>query len=221
MLDRGRHKLELMSEVYLVGVAGRSGSGKSELAYYLAARLGGTVLSLDHYYRDLALLPFEERARQNFDHPDSIDFDLVESQLAQLKEGAAVWRPDYDFATHTRRAARRRVQPGALLLVDGIFALHPRLLRLYDTRVYVDLEEAACLERRLARDTRERGRTEESVRAQWRETVEPMSRAYVLPCRDSADVVVRGDWPLARSAAAVAAHLAARREARMMETARG
>ncbi len=210
-----------MREIYLIGVAGRSGSGKSELAYYLAARLGGTVLSLDHYYHDLAHLPFEERARQNFDHPDSIDFDLAERQLAQLKEGAAVWRPDYDFATHTRRTARHRIQPRALLLVDGIFALHPRLLGLYDTRVYVDLEEAACLERRLARDTRERGRTEESVRSQWRETVEPMSRAFVLPCRDRADVVVRGDWPLARSAAAVAAHLAARREARLMETARG
>ncbi len=190
----------------MIGVAGPSGSGKSEAARAVSSRVESLVLALDHYYRDLSYLPVEERARQNFDHPDSLDWPLIEQQLATLKRGEAILRPDYDFATHTRGAGAVRVTPAPVVLVDGIFALDERIRGLYDTRVYVDLEDARCLERRIARDVRERGRTRDSVIKQYTATVRPMCERYVMPAREYADVVIRGDWPLAESAARILEH---------------
>ncbi|MFN0171659.1 MAG: hypothetical protein ACKV22_35025 [Bryobacteraceae bacterium] len=130
-----------MPAVHMIGVAGPSGSGKSEAARAVSARVESLVLALDHYYRDLSHLPFEERTRQNFDHPDSLDWPLIERQLAALKRGEAILRPDYDFATHTRRARPVAVAPAPVVLVDGIFALYEPIRPLYDTRVFVDLED--------------------------------------------------------------------------------
>lgn len=195
-----------MQAVCMIGIAGPSGSGKSEAARAVCARVPSLVLALDHYYLDLSHLPFDERCHQNFDHPESLDWPLIERQLAALKRGESIDRPDYDFATHTRRARRIAVAPASFVLVDGIFALHERVRSLYDTRVFVDLEDEVCLERRIARDVRERGRTRESVIQQYDTTVRPMCQRYVLPSRAFADVVIRGDWPLDRSASEILAH---------------
>jgi uridine kinase len=192
----------------LIGIAGPSGSGKTLLARAVAARTGATVLALDHYYRDLSHLPLAERERVNFDEPAALDWALAVEQVAALRRGLAIERPEYDFTTHTRRAVTARVEPGPAVVVDGIFALHSEAMRaLFDLRVFVELEDAVCLERRLERDLRERDRTRESVLQQYAETVRPMAERWVLPTRAHADVVVRGDADLEESARAVLARL--------------
>lgn len=190
----------------LIGIAGPSGSGKTLLAVALARRTGGTVHPLDHYYRDLSHLAAQERERCNFDDPAALDWDLIIRHLAALKRGDPVERPRYDFATHTRKTETELVRPGAVVIVEGIFALYREDAReLYDVRVYVELEDEACLARRLERDMRERGRTKESVLRQYEETVRPMGERYILPARAYADVVVRGDADVEESAQAVLA----------------
>jgi uridine kinase len=188
----------------LIGIGGPSGSGKTLLAEALAGKTDGTVHSLDHYYRDLSQLPAEQRERWNFDDPASLDWDLVVAQLAALKSGETIERPRYNFATHTREAGSEAVRPGAVVIVEGIFALHHEAVRaLYDTRVFVELEDEVCFARRLERDMLARGRTRESVVRQYEETVRPMCERYILPARAYADVVVRGDGDLAESVRAV------------------
>lgn len=184
----------------MIGIAGCSGAGKTCLATRLAGLLGGEVLSLDHYYADLAHLPLSQRERTNFDHPDSLDWVLAESQLEALSRGEAIDQPRYDFPSHTRESRTVRAEPSPVMVVDGIFALYSeRIRRLYTIAIFVDLEETVCLERRLARDVMERGRTPESVLRQYQETVSPMAKQFVLPTRQFADVIVRGCDPLEES----------------------
>ena len=192
----------------MIGIAGPSCSGKSELARRLAQQLSAPVMSLDSYYIDLAHLPLEERARTNFDDPASLDEEVLTRQLRQLAAGEAIARPVYDFARHTRSAEVERVEPARFVVVEGLFTLHwPAVRALLDTKVYIDVQDAVCLERRLERDVRERGRTPESVRAQYATTVRPMAERYIHPTRRYAEVVVSGVAPLEISAAAVLAHI--------------
>jgi uridine kinase len=184
----------------LLGIAGCSGSGKTTLAHELARAFGGIHFPLDNYYLDLAHLPPEERARQNFDDPALIESPLLAAHVASLARGQAIERPLYDFATHTRIPGRTEtIQPAPLLVVEGLFALvYPELLPLYQMRVYVETPEEVCFERRLRRDVAERGRTEESVRRQYRETVHPAALAWVRPSAAHADLILDGaedlDW---------------------------
>lgn len=184
----------------ILGVAGCSGSGKTTLAEELARELEGTHFHLDHYYLDLSHLSYEERCRQNFDHPGLIESHLLIDQVGQLAQGNAIYHPQYDFAQHTRIAgAAKRLEADHLLIIDGIFALHFEGLRaLYDFGVYVDAPDDICYQRRLARDTRERGRTKESVAEHYAATVRPMAEKYVRPSAKFADLVVDGteslDW---------------------------
>lgn len=184
----------------ILGVAGCSGSGKTTLAEELARELEGTHFHLDHYYRDLSHLSYEDRCKQNFDHPDILESNLLIEHIGQLAQGNAIYHPQYDFAQHTRVAgAATRLEVDHLLIIDGIFALHFEGLRaLYDFSVYVDAPDEVCYERRLRRDVRERGRTEESVAAHYAATVRPMAEKYVRPSARYADLVVDGteslDW---------------------------
>lgn len=199
---------------YLIGVAGPSGAGKSELARSVAARLAAPIVALDSYYRDLAHLPLEERARSNFDVPEALDGALLAEQLARLAEGREIAKPVYDFAQHIRAAEVEYVQPAEFVLIEGLFTLHfEEVRRLLGTKVYVDAPDEVCFERRLARDVRERGRTPESVARQYRETVRPMAERYILPTRQYADVVVSGADNLEAATAAVIRHIARRRGA--------
>ncbi len=193
----------------VIGIAGASGSGKTTLARELARELGGFHFPLDNYYRDLSHLAMEERARQNFDDPAVIESDLLAAHVAGLARGETINRPVYDFSTHTRMADRTEaVRATGFLLVEGLFALHyPELLPLYHLRIYVDAPDAVCFERRLLRDTQERGRSPESVRAQYAATVRPASEAYVRPSAANADLVVDGtaalDWKVEQVRAAL------------------
>lgn len=189
-----------MSRALVIGIGGCSGSGKTTLARELARELNGFHFQMDHYYRDLSHLSYEERCAQNFDDPDLIESDLLVEQLGQLASGEPIEQPRYDFATHTRRAGvRERIEPAACVVVDGIFALHFAGLRaLYDLSVYVEAPDDVCYARRLARDVKERGRTEASVAQHYAATVRPMAEKYVRPAAAHAMVMVRGteslDW---------------------------
>lgn len=189
-----------MSSPVIICVAGCSGSGKTTLAEELAREMEGMHFHLDHYYRDLSHLTYEERCRQNFDHPDIIESDLLIAHVSRLASGHAIRQPQYDFANHTRfTGVDKHFEAHRLLIVDGIFALHYEGLRaLYDLSIYVDTPDDVCYQRRLARDIRERGRTAESVARHYAETVRPMAEQYVRPSAAYADVVVKGteslDW---------------------------
>lgn len=186
----------------VLGVGGCSGSGKTTLARELADQLEATLFPLDFYYRDLAHLSAAQRNAYNFDHPDSLEYDLIVDHVQDLRDGRAIDRPTYDFSTHSRvPGVTEHMEPRGFLIVEGILALHYKeLLPLYDCTVYVDAPHDVCLMRRVYRDTRERGRTEASVREQFEAHARPMADTYVLPSRDAADITVSGtealDWSI-------------------------
>jgi len=192
-----RNALQPVSPV-VVGISGCSGAGKTALAVRLARRLNGTHFALDNYYRELAHMPLEERARQNYDDPGLIEIPLLAAQVAALARGETIERPCYDFATHTRVPGRTEtVRAGGFLLVEGLFTLHyAELLPLYHLRIYVETPDEFCFERRLKRDTEERGRTAESVRGQYEATVRPASLAYVRPSAAHAGLILDGTGSL-------------------------
>jgi uridine kinase len=178
----------------MMAVAGASGSGKTTLAVELARTLGGLHFSLDTYYRDLGHLPMEERALQNFDDPAMIDVSLLALHISALAQGHEIERPLYSFAEYTRaRGKTETIQPGALVVVEGLFALYfPELRPYFQFSVYLDTPDDVCFARRLKRDVEERGREPESVRRQYNATVRPCSLAFVRPLIDFADLVVEG-----------------------------
>ncbi|MCI0475267.1 MAG: uridine kinase, partial [Anaerolineales bacterium] len=161
----------------LIGVAGGSGSGKTTVSHSILDRVGRDCIAYlqhDAYYRDRSALPLVERARINYDHPDSLETDLLIEQLKVLRAGNAVNVPLYDFAQHVRRIETRRVESRAVILVEGILIFADRALRdLFDIKIFVDTDSDLRVLRRLQRDVAERGRTVESVIAQYLETVRP------------------------------------------------
>lgn len=200
----------------LIAIAGASGSGKSTLAQSIAASLGSdcAFVSLDSYYHPLDHLPFPERERSNFDHPDALDWDLLIQHLTGLASGSPVEEPVYDFSRHTRAMQTRLVRPTRFLILEGILALHHASVRaLCGLKVYVEAPDDCCLQRRMARDIAERGRTPESVERQYEETVRPMAAQFVWPSRQWADLVVTGTSCLTESQDAVLALLPLRQRA--------
>jgi uridine kinase len=201
---------------YLIGVAGLSGSGKTALARQLAPRLdsGCEVITLDSYYHAQHHLSIDKRASLNFDHPDALDWPLLMRHLEQLHAGQAIEEPHYLFEHHTRAAHTRHVAPQPFLILEGILTLHrAEICALLDLKVYVTTRPEECLRRRLERDIAERGRTRESVVERYQKTVWPMALKFVLPSRESADLVVSGEEPLDESIAAVLRTLEAARSA--------
>ena len=196
----------------MVGVVGGSGAGKTTLVRGLVDRLGSdaSVLWFDEYYHDLVHLDPAERAVVNFDHPDSLDVDLLVAHMAALLAGRPAEVPVYDFSTHTRTGRTRLVQPGPVVVVDGILVLaFPAIRERLDVSVFVEAPAEVRLTRRLDRDVRERGRTPESVRAQFAATVAPMHEAFVSPCRAFADLVLDGQGDLSENLDLILDRLAA------------
>ncbi len=188
----------------VLGIAGCSGSGKTTLAAELARTLDGIHFPIDNYYRDLAHLTFAERVRQNFDDPDLIEAPLLAVHVAAMRRGEAIERPVYDFPTYTRvQGVTETVYPAPFVIVEGLFTLvYPELLPLYHLRVYVDTPDNVCFDRRLRRDVDQRGRTPESVRQQYEETVRPAALSCIRPSARNADLIVDGagslDWKVER-----------------------
>ena len=198
-------QLTLPSKPILIGIAGCSGSGKTTLAQELARQLDATLFPLDLYYRDLSQFPLDmrdKRDKRNFDHPDSLESELIIEHVRDLAAGKTIQRPIYDFSTHSRIAgAFEPVSPSKFVLVEGILALHyAELHPLFDFSVYVDAPNEICLKRRIYRDMRERGRTKESVIAQFEATARPMADLYVVPSQHRASMIVAGtenlDWSI-------------------------
>lgn len=194
---------------YLIGIAGPSGAGKSYLAEHVANELGGAaIFRLDSYYHDLGHLSLVQRAHQNFDSPDSLDSALLTENLRDLSKGQSIEKPLYDFTVHSRKKETERVEPQPYIIVEGLFALYwEEVRKLEGTKVYVDLRDATCLERRIDRDIRERGRTRESVLEQYSTTVLPMAKQFVYPSRGYADIVVCGDDDIQHEVGLVLDHI--------------
>nr|WP_318750790.1 uridine kinase [Thermaerobacter composti] len=177
----------------VIGIAGGTGSGKSTLVRQIVQHLPGrvAVLPQDAYYLDRRDLPFEERARLNYDHPMAFDTPLLVRHLRSLKQGKAVHRPVYDFTQHLRARHTVRVEPRDVIVVEGILVLAEEALRrLLDIKIFVDTDADVRILRRLVRDIERRGRTLDSVIRQYLETVKPMHEQFVEPSKRYADLII-------------------------------
>ncbi|HET9702418.1 MAG TPA: uridine kinase [Vicinamibacterales bacterium] len=180
--------------LFVIGVAGGSGSGKTTVVRRIVDSLGSehvTLLDHDRYYRDRNDLRLEERASLNYDHPDSLETDLLVRHVRELRAGRAVQVPRYDFTRHARLPETETCQPRRALIVEGILVFTDAALReLMDLKVFVDTDSDTRFIRRLQRDVAERGRTMESVIDQYQSTVKPMHLEFVEPSKRYADVII-------------------------------
>ena len=181
----------------IIGIAGGSGAGKTTFSTKIREALGSghcQFISQDNYYIDQSHMFTEDGGAVNFDDPGALEFSLLETHLQTLSLGQPVEIPVYDFSTHTRSAETLSVSPAKVILVDGTLILsQPAAISLFDIRIFIDIAEDIRFERRLGRDTRERGRTAEGVKAQWDKQVKPMHDQYVQPCALGADYLICDD----------------------------
>jgi uridine kinase len=179
---------------FVIGVAGGSGSGKTTVVRRIRESLGDDQVSLlehDKYYRDRSDLPFEERTALNYDHPDSLETDLLVQHVEQLRAGDSVDVPVYDFARYERKEETTRVPARRAIIVEGILIFaDPELRRSMDVKVFVDADDDTRFIRRLQRDISERGRTVQSVIDQYLGTVKPMHLEFVEPSKRYADIII-------------------------------
>jgi len=176
-----------------IGISGGSGSGKTTIAESVVDRLDGQVALLQHdaYYRHMPEISFEERTKVNYDHPNSLETELLVTHLTMLRSGIAIEKPIYDFAQHLRSADVVKVDPGRVIVVEGILVLsEPELRSELDLKIFVDTDPDLRLARRLERDIAERGRTVESVIQQYFSTVRPMHLEFVEPSKRYADLII-------------------------------
>jgi len=178
----------------VLGIAGGSGSGKSTIARSILENLPvGTsvLLQQDHYYRPQTHLPPEEREKVNYDHPDSLELDLLTTHLDALRAGQSILRPTYDFTVHDRVKDGVPVAPASIIIVEGILVLaDDRLRSRFEVKLFVDTDPDIRVMRRIRRDLEHRGRTFAQVRQQYYETVRPMHLAFVEPSKRFADIVI-------------------------------
>jgi len=178
----------------LIGIAGGSGSGKTLVSKRIVEDLGSDrviIIQQDSYYKDLSHLPLEERAKRNFDHPESIDTEMLIEQMNGLLHGKCIDQPIYDFAVHAHKPEPRRIGPHSIIVLEGILILDdPRLREMLDIKVYVDTDSDVRLLRRLRRDVKERGRSVESVLEQYEKSVRPMHLQFVEPTKRYADIII-------------------------------
>jgi len=178
----------------IIAICGGTGSGKTTIARAIVDAVGRenvVLVEQDSYYRNLADMPLDERHQANFDHPDSIDSDMLVNHLIRLKQGLVVEMPLYDFKSHTRSDEIEIIRPKQVVIVEGILIFaEPRVLDLLDMRVYVDTPDDIRFIRRLRRDIAERGRTVDSVIDQYYRTVRPMHFEFVEPSKRHADIII-------------------------------
>ena len=182
----------------ILGICGGTGSGKTTVAERLAQALGpdqALLLAQDAYYKDSGHLSLEERSRQNYDHPDAVDFELLTRHVEALRKHQPVQQPSYDFSAHVRREETTCVDPRTVVIVEGILIFQDSRLRsLFDLKIFVDTDADVRFIRRLRRDIRERGRSLDSVVQQYLDTVRPMHQEFVEPCRRFAEHRHSGRW---------------------------
>ena len=182
-----------MTDVMVIGIAGGSGSGKTTLAKEIERRLGQRVIMLSHdaYYKRHDDIPFHQREKLNYDHPDALETDLLVEHIRQLKAGCPIDCPVYDFSNHNRSNDTLRIHPRRVIVVEGILIFHSKELReLMDLRIFVDAEADVRLCRRIHRDVSQRGRTVDSVLTQYEDTVRPMHLKFVEPTKKYASFIL-------------------------------
>lgn len=178
----------------VIGLAGGTGSGKTTVVNGILERVGAesiAFLAHDAYYKDLKHLPKSERETINFDHPDSLESELLVEHIHTLREWRSIQVPVYDFTSHSRTEASERIDPQPIILVEGILIFaEPSLCNLFDVKIFVDTPPDIRFIRRLERDIEERGRSLESVIQQYQTTVRPMHQEFVEPSKRYADVII-------------------------------
>jgi len=178
----------------IIGICGGTGAGKTTITDRIIRALSEAnviVIQQDNYYKDLPQLSLEERRKQNFDHPDSIDTPFLIEHLKKLRAGEGIDRPTYDFTDYRRLPETVRIEPRAATILEGILIFESKPLRdLLDIKIFVDTDADLRFIRRLVRDIRDRGRTMESVIEQYRSTVRPMHMEFVEPSKRYADVII-------------------------------
>lgn len=178
----------------IIGVAGGSGSGKTTVVKHIINAIGEdniVVIQHDSYYRDLKHIPFEERTKQNFDHPSALETELMIRHINALSEGYSVEVPIYDFAKHIRKDETQTVYPRKIILVDGILIFSEKQLRKsMDIKIFVDTDDDIRLLRRINRDIIERDRSLQSVLSQYEKFVRPMHLEFVEPSKRYADIII-------------------------------
>lgn len=180
-------------DILVIGIAGGTGSGKTTLTNRLKEKFGDdvSVISHDNYYKSQDDIPFEQRVKANYDHPDSFETDLLIFHIKQLKAGKSIECPIYSFTEHTRTKETRTIKPTKVIIIDGILIFqNPELLSLMDIRIFVDADPDVRILRRILRDVKERGRSLDSVVTQYLSTVKPMHEQYVEPSKRNADIIV-------------------------------
>jgi uridine kinase len=186
-----------MNKPLLILVAGGSASGKSTVVQEILEKAGlddVLIIKHDDYYLDQSDLPLEERYQTNYDHPSSLDNELLFSHLCQLMQGEMIEKPTYDFVMHTRAKQTEIIYPKPIIIIEGILILENEKIRnLSDMNLFVELDDDTRFIRRLLRDMNERGRSLESVIAQYDKTVKPMFHKYIKPTKRFADVIIPND----------------------------
>lgn len=186
--------MAIKHEPLVIGIAGGSGSGKTTLAQSILHQIGENRIAFlphDAYYRDQAELPYEERKKVNYDHPDALETSLLIQHIKALQAGHAIDLPVYDFVAYTRSAETIRVEPKSIILVEGILIFtEPELRNLFSMKLFVDADPDLCFIRRLTRDITERGRPLESIIRQYLATVRPSYIEFVEPSKRFADVII-------------------------------
>lgn len=182
-----------MKNSIVIGIAGGTGSGKTTMINRIKKEFNDeiTILSHDFYYKENSNLPFEEREKLNYDHPNSFDTGLMVEHIKQLKKGNAIERPVYDFVIHNRKSETVKVEPAKVIIVEGILIFENKeLLDLFDIKVFIDTDADVRIIRRILRDVRERGRSLDSVINQYLTTVKLMHEEFVEPSKKNADIIV-------------------------------
>ncbi|MBR2791571.1 MAG: uridine kinase [Erysipelotrichaceae bacterium] len=184
-----------MKKPIIIGIAGGSASGKTSVARKLVKNFDDdktvAIIRQDDYYRDQSHMPFQERLKTNYDHPDAFDNELLIQQIDELASGKSVEKPTYDYVNHTRSTITEIVHPSDVLILEGLFVLEDEEIRKrLDMKIFIDTDADIRFIRRLKRDVRDRGRTIESVCDQYMNTVRVMHEAFVEPSKRKADVII-------------------------------
>jgi len=180
-------------DILVIGIAGGTGSGKTTITRKLVEKFGNdvSVIKHDNYYKAHHDMTYDERAKLNYDHPDSLDTDLMIEDIRKLKNGETIYCPVYDFSIHDRTAEYEMVKPSKVLVVEGILLFQNKVLcDEMDIKIFVDTDADVRILRRIIRDVKKRGRSLESVVDQYLTTVKPMHEAFVEPSKKNADIII-------------------------------
>ena len=189
--------------MYCIGITGGSAGGKTTFVNLLKEEFANNqviFISQDDYYNVNDHLSMTERERINYDHPNAIDFELLNQHISKLKKGIKINKPIYDFASHNRTAETEVINPKKVLILEGILILNDSEIKsMMDYTLFADAPETVRLERRIGRDVKERGRTKESVLKQWEATINPMHNQFVEPHKSNVDLIIDGTKPFDES----------------------